>query len=58
MKVAADINAAIVVNRAQPGAKTESESVSHVRIVQDSRSSGQGANRGDVPKTEQEVSDD
>jgi hypothetical protein len=58
VNVAADVNAVIAVNRSESGAKNESEMVSHVRIVQGSRSSGPGAKRGEAPKTEQEDSDD
>jgi hypothetical protein len=37
VKLAADINAAVVVNRGEPGTTNQVSSDSHVRVVQDSR---------------------
>jgi hypothetical protein len=37
VKVAADINAAVVVNRGEPDTSNQVSSESHVRVVQDSR---------------------
>ena len=37
VNLAADINAALAVNQSDPGATSRVESVSHARVVQDSR---------------------
>lgn len=58
VSVAVDINAAIAVNRADPGATNESTSVSHVRVAQGAGSPGPDLTDADVPETEQEDSDE
>jgi hypothetical protein len=37
VSIAADVNAAVTVNRDEPGTTNETRSVSHARVVQDSR---------------------
>jgi hypothetical protein len=37
IEVVADVNAAVSVNRSEPGATNQVHSVSHARVVQDSR---------------------
>jgi hypothetical protein len=37
VNIAADVNAAVAVNQGDPGATSKVESVSHARVVQDSR---------------------
>jgi hypothetical protein len=37
VRVAADVNAAVSVNRGEPGSATRTESVSQVQVVQNSR---------------------
>jgi hypothetical protein len=43
VNLAADINAALAVNQGESGATTEVESVSHARVVQDSRRRAAGS---------------
>jgi hypothetical protein len=58
VRLAADVDAAISVNRAKSGATTESRSVSHVRVVQDSRGSRAGSHGEKPSENEQEDQDD
>ncbi len=60
----ADVNAAIVVNHGETGASNQVDSVSHVRVVQDSRRRSPYPSGADAPKpgaeapeTEQEDAD-
>jgi hypothetical protein len=58
VRLAADVDAAISVNRAKSGATTESRSVSHVRVVQDSRGSRADSHGEKPSENEQEDQDD
>lgn len=58
VSVAADINAAIVVNQGESGVTNKVDSVSHVRVVQDSRRREPDPKGATAPKTEQEERDD
>ena len=53
ISVAADINAAISVNRGEADATNEAKSVSHVHVVQDSRRPKQDPDRAE-PEQEDE----
>jgi hypothetical protein len=57
VSVAADVNAAIAINQGEPGATNKVDSVSHVRVVQDSRRRTQTQSGADAPETEQEDTD-
>jgi hypothetical protein len=51
----ADINAAIAVNKGQPGTTNKVESVSHARVVQDSRGNANKKSSGGTdPESDQE----
>jgi hypothetical protein len=54
VSVAADINAAIAVNQGEPGATNKVESVSHVRVVQDSRRAAHDSSSPEEPENEHE----
>lgn len=49
VNLAADINAGLAVNRGDPGATTRVESVSHVRVDQDSRRRQAESTGAEVP---------
>jgi pyridoxal biosynthesis lyase PdxS len=51
----ADVNASIAVNKGQSGTTNKVESVSHVRVVQDSRGNANKKSRGAAaPESDQE----
>ena len=53
VSLAADVNAAIAVNRGETNT-VESVSVSHVRVVQDSRRRGQDSSGAQAPNNEED----
>jgi hypothetical protein len=54
VSLAADVNAAIAVNRGETGATNTVESVSQVRVVQDSRRRSPDAGGTDAPNKEED----
>jgi tRNA (Thr-GGU) A37 N-methylase len=56
VSVAADVNAALAVNQQKSGATDQVESVSHVRVVQDSHSAARDARAAQAPDDERKES--
>ncbi|MEA2297634.1 MAG: hypothetical protein QOF77_570 [Solirubrobacteraceae bacterium] len=57
VSLAADVNAAIAVSQGQPGATTVVESVSRVRVVQDSRRRAPDSSGAQAPNHEEDTND-
>jgi hypothetical protein len=57
VSLAAEVNAAIAVNRGEPGATNTVESVSHVRVVQDSRRRPPDSGGTKAPNEEEDRND-
>jgi len=58
VNLAADINAAVAVNHGGSGSTNKVESVSQVRVVQDSRRRAANSSGAQTPNHEQEVPND
>jgi pyridoxal biosynthesis lyase PdxS len=57
VSLAADINAAIAVNRGETGTTNTVESVSHARVVQDSGRRSPDSGRAKAPNKEEDPDD-
>jgi hypothetical protein len=57
VSLAAEVNAAIAVNRGETGATNAVESVSQVRVVQDSRRRSPAASGAKAPNNEEDPND-